>query len=194
MMSLPYFCGTTLQNIPLKDAYLTTSPESIEKWKSYFPVTFKRKIGVVWQGGRGAPNDKIRSIPLEIFSKLFSVDAEFHVLQKDVNEKEVNYLAKYKNVRLWHSKLETFFDTAAIASQLDLIICVDTSVAHLTAALGMPTWILINYKPDFRWLLYRNDSVWYNSVKLFRQNLNYDWESVVQNVMFALNEFITGKE
>ena len=58
----------------------------------------------------------------------------------------------------------------------------------------MPTWILINYKPDFRWLLYRNDSVWYNSVKLFRQNLDYDWESVVQNVIFALNEFITGKE
>ena len=194
MMSLPHFCGTTLQNIPLKDAYLTTSPESIEKWKSYFPVTFKRKIGVVWQGRRGAPNDKIRSIPLETFSKLFSVDAEFHVLQKDVNEKEVNYLAKYNNVHLWHSKLETFFDTAAIASQLDLIICVDTSVAHLTSALGIPTWILINYKPDFRWLLYRNDSVWYNSVKLFRQNLDYDWESVVQNVIFALNELITGKE
>ena len=74
-------------------------------------------------------------------------------MQKDVNEKEVNDLAKYNNVHLWHSKLETFFDTAAIASQLDLIICVDTSVAHLTAALGIPTWILINYKPDFRWLL-----------------------------------------
>lgn len=85
-----------MQNIPLKDAYLTTSPESIEKWKSYFPVTFKRKIGVVWQGGRGAPNDKIRSIPLEIFSKLFSVDAEFHVLQKMLMRKKLITLLNIK--------------------------------------------------------------------------------------------------
>ncbi|WP_409499811.1 glycosyltransferase [Mannheimia glucosida] len=183
MMSLPYLCGTTIDNIPFNSRYLIPSLEYLQKWKEKLPlIVGKPKIGIVWRGGSNTDNDKIRSIPLTLFSQLFSSNADFYVLQKEVNATEADILRNYPNVYDFHSKLDSFFDTSAIVEQMDLMICVDTSVAHLSAAMGKATWILINYKPDFRWLLFREDSIWYQSVRLFRQDLDYDWEPVIQKI------------
>lgn len=191
MMSLPYLCQTTLENIPFTSSYLNALPDYLQKWKEKLPlVTNKTKIGIVWRGGAKTDTDAIRSISLSLFSQLFSLNAEFYVLQKDVSGEEAEKLKYYVNVHDLHSELESFSDTAAIIEQMDLVICVDTSVAHLAAAMGKPTWILINYKPDFRWLLNRNNSVWYESVRLFRQELDYDWGKVIRLVRTYLEEFL----
>lgn len=187
MMSLPHLCQTTLDNIPLTAGYLQAKDSYLQKWEEKLPlVKHKYKIGIVWKGNSLTGNDKIRSIPLTLFSQLFDVNAEFYVIQKDLNEKDIEILSNYSNVHFWKNDLVSFFDTSAIINQMDLIISVDTSVAHLSAAMNKPTWILVNYKPDFRWLLYREDSVWYDSVRLFRQQLDYDWKYVIDEVKHAL--------
>lgn len=189
MMSLPYLCGTKIDNIPFTSRYLIPSTEHLQNWRKKLPlVANKFNIGIVWRGGSQTDTDKIRSIPLVLFSQLFSLNADFYVLQKEVNAEESDILRQYSNVYNYHLKLESFFDTSAIIEQMDLVICVDTSVAHLAAAMGKPTWILVTYKPDFRWLLFREDSIWYQSVRLFRQNLDYDWHPVIETVGKILNE------
>ncbi|MGQ0286407.1 glycosyltransferase family 9 protein [Pasteurellaceae bacterium 22721_9_1] len=190
MMSLPAILETRLDNIPYTTSYLFSENSYLQKWRKKLPLN-KFKIGVAWRGGAATDVDKIRSIPLEIFSHLFSLNADFHVLQKDINDNEQSILAIFNNVYDWHNDIDNFFDTSAIIDQMDLVICVDTSVAHLAAAMGKPTWILINYSPDFRWLLNREDSVWYDSVRLFRQDLDYDWKSVIDSVLstYAIKYF-----
>lgn len=191
MMSLPYLCHTTLENIPLTSRYLKTPMEYLQKWQEKLPlVANKLKIGIVWRGGSQTDTDEIRSIPLSLFSQLFSLNADFYVLQKEIDNEEYELIKYYSNVHDFHTELHSFSDTSAIIGNMDLIICVDTSVAHLAAAMGKPTWILINYKPDFRWLLNMEDSVWYQSVRLFRQDLDYDWKPVIKLVKKILNEKI----
>lgn len=187
MMSLPYILGTELTNIPLTEKYLVAAPEYLQKWQKKLPLkNNKLKIGVVWQGGIKTETDKIRSIPVALFALLFNVQADFYVLQKEISEADQAVLARYENVVDCHWAIESFHDTAAMIEHLDLVISVDTSVAHLAAAMGKPTWILINYKPDFRWLISREDSVWYESVRLFRQTLDYDWQPVIERVIVEL--------
>ncbi|WP_324681668.1 glycosyltransferase family 9 protein [Bibersteinia trehalosi] len=189
MMSLPHLCQTTLENIPLTAKYLKALSGYLQKWKEKLPlVPNKMKIGIVWRGGSKTDTDKIRSIPFSLFSQLFSLNAEFYVLQKEVRSEEAEKLKCYANVHDLHAELESFSDTSAIIEQMDLVICVDTSVAHLAAAMGKPTWILINYKPDFRWLLNRENSIWYDSVQLFRQEIDYDWNKVIWQVHTYLKE------
>lgn len=97
---------------------------------------------------------------------------------------------KVKNLYFWDTELEDFCDTAALINQMDLVITVDTSVAHLAGALGKPTWIMLAYHPDFRWLLDREDSPWYDSVRLFRQNEDYQWDNVIEKIKNELREAI----
>ena len=96
----------------------------------------------------------------------------------------------YENLYFWDDELNDFCDTAALISQMDLVITVDTAVAHLAGAMGKPTWILLSYISDFRWLLNRDDSPWYDSVRLFRQKEDYDWDSVIFEVKKELRKFI----
>lgn len=192
MMSLPHLCQTTLENIPLCNKYLQAPHSHLQKWQKKLPLVQSQfRIGIVWRGNSLTDTDKIRSIPLTLFSYLFHTNAQFYVIQKELNNEELEILNNYENVHYWQHELHSFSDTAAIIEQMDLIISVDTSVAHLSAAMGKLTWILINYKPDFRWLLFRNDSVWYESVSLFRQKLDYTWDNVIQEVSNALNKHIT---
>lgn len=182
MMSLPNELNTRFDNIPYTSGYLKSEYSYLQKWHKKLPLAPLR-VGIVWRGNSDTSTDKIRSIPLEPFSRLFAIEADFHCLQKDINDREHAILNTFSNVYDWHNEIENFFDTSAILEQMDLIISVDTSVAHLAAAMGKPTWILINYSPDFRWLLNREDSIWYDSVRLFRQDLDYDWETVIERVL-----------
>jgi hypothetical protein len=147
----------------------------------------KLTVGVVWAGGRGFMGDRQRSIALERFERLFdAADVTFVSLQRDLREGDVERLACRPNVRHFGEELGDFADTAAIISMVDLVISVDTSVAHLVGAMGKPLWILLPYAPDFRWLLERTDSPWYPTARLFRQPKTDDWESVLVNVKTAL--------
>lgn len=192
MMSLPYHFGTTLENIPLAAGYLEAEPKFKEKWRLKLArqrvsnEAKKLKIGVVWAGSNEHRLNHFRNIPLTHFARLFEWETEFHCLQKEITESDREAVKNHQNVAVWDNELKDFSDTAGLVAQLDLVISVDTSVAHLSAAMGKPTWILLSHSPDFRWLLDRTDSPWYHCVRLFRQGTEQDWQAVIEQVKQTL--------
>ncbi|WP_018652059.1 tetratricopeptide repeat protein [Actinobacillus capsulatus] len=193
MLSAPLVLGSTLENIPYSSGYLQAQPEFLAKWHTKITAcsTLKRlKIGVVWSGSTKHNRNASRSLPFELFSQLFALDADFHCLQKELNEADNKRSDLFENLHIWQRDIDDFSDTAALIAQMDLVISVDTSVAHLAAAMGKPTWIMLSYHPDFRWLLARQDSPWYDSVKLFRQEASLTWQSVIKNIQQQLQQVL----
>lgn len=191
MMSLPYHLGTTLENIPHSARYLFPEASYFTKWQQKMRGSHsenKLRVGVAWSGSSKHHRNAIRSLQFEQFLPLFEFDAEFHCLQKAVSELDYKQSEQIKNLYFWQDDLADFSDTAGLIAQLDLIISVDTSVAHLAAAMGKPTWILVSYHPDFRWLLARDDSPWYQSVRLFRQGFDFSWQPVIAQVQQQLEQ------
>jgi hypothetical protein len=143
-------------------------------------------VGLVWSGRPEHKNDHNRSIPFNIFRELLQVEGiEWVSLQKEVRSSD-RELFEGSGVLDVAQELEDFSDTAALCELMDVVVSVDTSVAHLSAALGRPTWVLVAKTPDFRWLLNRDDSPWYPTVRLFRQTEHGKWKSTVTCVMQAL--------
>lgn len=192
MMSLPHYFGTTLETIPCPTAYLQAEPNYIAKFQQKLPPC-KPKIGVVWAGSNQHDRNASRSLSFEQFSRLFAIEAEFHCLQIDVSESDRKGADSFKNLHFWDHEINDFSDTAGLISQMDLVISVDTSVAHLAAAMGKPTWIFITHHPDFRWLLQRSDSPWYENVQLFRQESSLNWETTLNRVVQQLSTLIEEK-
>jgi ADP-heptose:LPS heptosyltransferase len=147
----------------------------------------------VWSGNPNHTNDHNRSVPLRTLSRLLDADATFVSLQKDARPDDAAVLRERTDIIDLTADLTDFVATAALVSCLDLIITVDTSVAHLAAALGRPTWILLPYTPDYRWLLDRDDSPWYPTVRLFRQTETRDYAAVVDRVRTALLGLVAEK-
>ena len=131
-------------------------------------------------------NDHNRSIPLSMLVAALPADYEYISLQKEVRDSDRSVLASYAPVMDVSDELDDFADTAALCELMDVVISVDTSVAHLSGALGRPTWVLLPFSPDWRWLLDRDDSPWYASVRLYRQPAVGDWEAVLTRVMADL--------
>jgi len=184
--TLPYAFGTRLDTTPSDVPYLPAPSEALVRaWKERLEGQTgdrgKLRIGLVWSGNPKHDNDHNRSIPLQTLLQVLDVKASFVSLQKDLRAGDAGLLAQSGIVDLT-SQLTDFAETAALVSSLDLIITVDTSVAHLAAALGRPTWILLPFVPDYRWLLDREDSPWYPTVRLFRQSARGDWNGVVQRL------------
>jgi hypothetical protein len=146
----------------------------------------KPKIGIVWSGNPNHLNDRNRSIPLQVLRPLFDAEASFVSLQTELRAGDEEILRGQDNIVAAGSSLANFADTAAVIAALDLVITVDTSVAHLAGALGRPVWILLPYVPDWRWLLGRVDSPWYPSARLFRQGPDRRWEPVIAVVKQAI--------
>jgi hypothetical protein len=148
---------------------------------------------LVWSGNPGHERDRERSIGLRAFLPLLSTlgaDVTFVSMQKDVRAEDTAPLKERTDIFDYGNALEDFSDTAALISKLDLVISVDTSVAHLTGALGKPVWILLTYFPDWRWLLGRDDSPWYPTARLFRQDESRSWAGVIARVGQALPAFV----
>jgi ADP-heptose:LPS heptosyltransferase len=150
------------------------------------------RIGVVWSGNPLFHNDQHRSMRLSDLLPLLKNEAyRFFLLQKDVRAADLPLLREFlqsaPHVADLDAELADFADTAAIVAKLDLVITVDTSVAHLAGAMGKPVWILLPFAGDFRWLLDRSDSPWYPSARLFRQPMIGDWGSVIAEVTQALS-------
>jgi tetratricopeptide (TPR) repeat protein len=181
--SLPLAFRTRLDAIPSAKSYLPSPSERhVQAWEDRLGRHTKLRVGLAWSGNPDHANDHNRSIPLRKLSRILDVDATFVSLQKDPRPDDAAVLRERSDIVDLTVYLSDFIETAALVSCLDLVITVDTSVAHLAGALGRPTWILLPYTPDYRWLLDRDDSPWYPSVRLFRQTESRDYESVLDRV------------
>jgi tetratricopeptide (TPR) repeat protein len=190
LLSLPYAFGTTLATIPSPIPYLSAPAERILYWKNKLSRSKKSRIGLVWSGNKTHTNDKKRSIALKIFMPLLSSKYTFYCLQKEIREEDQATL-QHSPIYDFSTVLDNFSETAALMSQLDLVITVDTSVAHLAGAMGKPVWILLPYMPDWRWMLNQDNTPWYPSARLFRQRKEDDWDSVIEAVQNTLRTFFT---
>jgi len=161
-----------------------------KKWEARINSAKLPRIGLVWSGNPNHGNDRNRSIALEALLPLLDVSAQFISLQKDVRPSDRAILHERHDILDLGRELESFADTASLIQNLDLVISVDTSVAHLAGALGKPVWILLPYVPDWRWLLNRLDTPWYPTARLFRQSGTCEWSSVVQQATAALQRFV----
>ncbi|MBC3920896.1 tetratricopeptide repeat protein [Undibacterium sp. CY18W] len=190
LMSLPLLLGTTVDTIPKNSSYISSEPERVGVWrKKLRPKRNKPLVGIALTGNPEHKRNKSRSLDMKLAARLFSVDADFIILQKDLSEYDREILRHYPHVRHYGPEMHDFSDTAALVDLVDLVISIDTSIAHLGGAMGKPTWVLIEYNPDWRWLLDRTDSPWYQSVRLFRQPKVRDWDSVADDVKQALESF-----
>ena len=181
-LSLPLAFDTRLDGIPAQVPYLAAPAAAIEKWGHRLGRTDAPKIGIVWSGRSTHANDANRSIALSRLIPLASSGARLVSLQNEVRAEDASALAASPETLHFGAELEDFSDTAALVSLLDLVVSVDTSVAHLAGALGKPVWILLPFAPDWRWLLDREDSPWYPTARLFRQPRIGDWDSVLDRV------------
>jgi len=191
--SLPMVFGTRLDNIPAEMSYLP-SPDAarIQAWDERLGPHDRLRVGLVWSGNPNHRNDHHRSTSLRVLSRILDVDATFVSLQKDPRVPDKAELDK-TDIIDWTAEFKDLADTAALVMCLDLVITVDTSVAHLAAALGRPTWILLPWTPDYRWLLGRDDSPWYPTVRLFRQSETRDYASVVDRLRLELLQLATAR-
>ncbi len=181
LMSLPLAMNTTLANIPVGVPYVRAPSKRVSESTSYLPTTTGTfRVGVAWRGNPKHPNDANRSINFELFSRLFDVSScKFYCLQFGLNEHETATLSSHPACVIPPGQINDFADTASIVTQLDLVISVDTSVAHLAGAMGKPVWTLLPFAPDWRWLLHRRDSPWYPTMRLFRQPKIGAWDEVI---------------
>jgi len=184
MLSVPLALGTDLDSIPCPAPYVHADPVKAAYWAARFPRDPARlNVGLVWSGQPRHKNDHNRSIPATLLRGLAdNARARFVCLQNEVREADRETLASMPGVACVCPELTSFGDTAALVACMDLVVSVDTSVAHLAGAMGKPVWILLPYAADWRWLLAREDSPWYPTARLFRQPSVADWASVIERV------------
>ena len=185
LMSLPHAFGTEIATVPANVPYLKTPSAYRLLWQTLLGGVRRRpRIGVAWRGQQHLPH---RSMPLAKLAPLLQCAGyEFHGLQKEPAEADREWLAANPLLIDHSAELLDFADTAAIAEEMDLVISIDTSVAHLAGALARPLWIMLPSSGDYRWLLDRADTPWYPTARLFRQIRPGDWDQVVADVVRAL--------
>ena len=189
--SLPLAFRTTLETIPVATSYLSTPAQDRRQvWEDRLGDHGKLRVGLVWSGNAKHRNDHNRSIPLRSLTQILDIDATFVSLQKDPRADDTAILLERTDIVDLTAHLTDFMETAALIGCLDLVITVDTGVAHLAGALGCPTWILLPHTPDWRWLLDRDDSPWYPTVRLFRQTETLDYASVLDQVRTELRTLV----
>jgi hypothetical protein len=175
LLSLPFLFGTELASIPSQVPYIRPDPALIEKWRARVPNNGRLRVGVCWAGSTAHVADRRRSIPLDRFGTLLSVPGiDFVSLQRDVAVPQAAVLCNHGVTQLG-DEFQDFADTAAVIALLDLVITVDTSVAHLAGAMGKAVGMLVAFSPDWRWMLDRTDTPWYPTMRLFRQSAIGDW-------------------
>jgi tetratricopeptide (TPR) repeat protein len=194
LLSLPGILNTTIDTIPSEINYIHTDKRLASSWKEKLSNSNKFKIGIFWQGNKNHNRDKFRSIPLKNFESLLSFsEIDFINLQKGEGHEQVieygfsnlitDYTAEMDNE-------ERFSDTAALMQSLDLVIGTDTAIIHLAGAMGIPTWLLLPFHPDWRWMLKIEDTPWYPTMRLFRQEEIGNWHTVVKKIERELEKMI----
>jgi hypothetical protein len=194
LLSLPLAFGTTLETIPRRVPYLRAESKRVAVWRARIEASTAgrrasertvrpRRVGLMWSGSAQHRRDGTRSIPLaELLRHLPPGPGyEYVSLQREVRTGDATALAA-SQVLDFAAEQTDFADAAALCECVDLVISVDTSIAHLAGALGVPTWVLLTFSPDFRWLVGRSDSPWYPSLTLYRQTRRDDWSGVLERV------------
>jgi tetratricopeptide (TPR) repeat protein len=191
--SLPLAFGTRLETVPGDVPYLPHPDEArVRAWEQRLGPHDKLRVGLVWSGNRKHMDNANRALPLRALFPLLDGDAMFVSLQKETNAEDQATLRERPDIFDLTVHLSDFTETAALMSCLDLIITVDTSMAHLAGALARPTWIMLQHMPDWRWLLDRDDCPWYPTAKLFRQTEPGNFAEVVERVRAELSARIAG--
>jgi tetratricopeptide (TPR) repeat protein len=178
LMSLPLAFKTEFATIPWSGPYLHADPQRVEQWRARLGNPGKR-IGLVWSGNALNPNNAWRSVPLDALLRHLPPGFHYYSLATELSAAD---RATVEATPYMTALAADFVDTAAICEALDLVISIDTSIAHLSGALGHPTWLLLAHSPDWRWLLDRDDSPWYPSMRLYRQPSRGDWQRVLERV------------
>ncbi len=191
-MSMPLAFRTTPDTIPAPIPYLSANPTKIGLWRERLGQRIKPRIGLAWSGRKYAPISYARDIPLVAMKSLLLFHAQFVSLQKDIAESDRSMLGQLPQLEIYSDMLSDFDDTAALMMHLDLIITVDTAVAHLAGALGRPVWLLNRIGTCWRWLQEGADSPWYPTLRQFRQPAAGDWTSVIADVRHALEDCFRG--
>lgn len=186
LLSLPLAFDTRLDTIPARIPYLRADPVRVRGWQERLGAKRRPRVGLVWSGRIEHGNDRNRSIALADMATLVSDRAQFVSLQKELRAADKPALDARKDILHFDDGLEDFAATAALIASMDVVITVDTSVAHVAGAMGKPVWILLPFVPDWRWLLEREDSPWYSTARLFRQPASGDWATVLRRVAQAL--------
>lgn len=169
LLSTPYFFGTRQETIPHRTPYLTNDLNKVKTWEQALGKKQRLRIGLAWSGNSAHQNDVRRSIQLDELLPFLPAHHDYTCLQKEIREVDQKALKSNGPIRVVSDLLHDFSDTAALIACMDIVISVDTSIAHLAGALAKPTWVLLARVPDWRWLLDRQDSPWYPSVTLYRQ-------------------------
>ena len=188
LMSLPYALNLQPHNIPSTVPYLTPNQSKVDYWRDKLGPENKPRIGVVWSGSKSHQNDTNRSVRLSHLLENITATDVFYSLQKEMRPEDLDYFDSQERLYHFGHELNDFSDTAALTELMDVVISVDTSVAHLAGAMGKIVFLLLPYESDFRWLEGVAKSPWYPTITLFRQDRNRDWYSVFQAVNQMLVE------
>jgi ADP-heptose:LPS heptosyltransferase len=190
LLSLPHLVGTSLVTLPARTPYISADHTIAQDWQTKFAELPHPRVGLVWRGGRKTPNTDRKSIELAEFAPLIdAVQGSFISLQIELTEDDRVQMEKLGVVNI-ADDIGDFADTAGAMANLDLVVCVDSAVAHLAGALALPTITLLRRLPDWRWMLGRPDSPWYPTMHLIRQGADEAWAPVIKSVMRTIE---TGK-
>jgi len=191
LMSVPLWYGTTLETVPVGVPYLHAKPALVEEWRGFFKNDENFKVGIAWAGRPSHANDHNRSTTPASFAPLAQIPGvSFYSLQKDVRNRPRGSVPAGMNLIDLAPRLTDFNVTAAIISNLDLVISVDTAIVHLAGAMGRPVWNLLARCPDWRWMLKRSDTPWYPTMRLFRQPRRRDWAAQMAEVADTLRNTV----
>ena len=190
-LSLPMAFGTTLDSVPAQVPYLHSEPALRAAWESRLGAHRGLRVGLVWSGNAQHQNDANRSLPLAALAAQAPSGVQWVSLQKEIREGDRAALSAWPALLHFGDQLHTFADSAALADCMDVVISVDTSMAHVAGALGKRLWLMLPFRPDWRWMLVRTDSPWYPTAQLFRQDGQRDWEAVLARVMAALRDEVS---
>jgi Tfp pilus assembly protein PilF len=195
LLSLPRLFRTTVDTIPAPIPYIHAEEKLVQQWASQFSQVTQYKIGICWQGNPQHPRDAVRSVPLAYFTPLASLKGiSLYSLQKENGKEQLTPWAQEHAIQDLGATLDevsgAFVETAAVIVNLDLVITVDTAIAHLAGALGAPVWVLLPFAPDWRWLLSRDNSPWYPTMRLFRQPRPGEWDTVFHRVVETLSTLV----
>jgi len=182
LLTLPLIFKTTLNSIPRINPIIYPSEQSLTKWNKFFSNSNKKlNIGISCSGNSQHLNDRNRSMPLIDFLPLLSI-ANLHLIQKDIRQEDAKCLIEYPEIKHWGSELIDFDDTAAIIESMDLVISVDTSIAHLAGVMMKVIFILLPFTPEWRWMTEVDESPWYPSMKIYRQPTKGDWKAMIYKI------------
>jgi hypothetical protein len=191
MMSLPAVMKTTLATIPRSLAYIQAAAPAVSQWHERLGQKNRLRAGISWSGRRDTWINQHKSVPFDLVLDMIQRNPQYQWvnLQVDADAAQSESLNE-AGVQLYPGTIQCMADTAALVSCLDVVISVDSAVSHLSAALGRPTWIMLNqFAVDWRWLINRGDSPWYPTVKLFRQHEQGNWTTVVNRIQRFLPTF-----